>query len=83
MLFIGKSLCGGALPGLNSVEHSPKESAPGAFAPFVGGVDHIQTWLKGEGLPLQLAEGSGHGKNFHGRTTSCPSKIWREIRAAK
>ena len=51
----------GPLPGVDAVEHGGEEGAPGGFAPLVGGGDHIQTLGKVQGLPVQLAEGGGHG----------------------
>ena len=69
-------------PGIQAVEHGQQEGTPGAFAPLVGGGDDVQTRLQSQSLVLQLAEGSRHFVNSH-RTTSLPSRIFREISAAR
>ena len=61
---------GAALSGLDAVKHGYQECTPGTFAPFIGGMDHVQTWVQGQGLVLQFAEGGCHRINFHGKTTS-------------
>ena len=73
---------GSAGLGVDAIQHGNDECAPGTLAPFIGSFDDIHTRLQGQGLMLQLAEGGCHGIDLHGNTTSCPSRICREIRAA-
>ena len=82
-LLVRQLALAGPLPGVDSVEHGQKEGAPGAFSPLVGGGDEIQPGGKGQGLSVQLPEGGGHGAEDHGSVTSCPSRIWRLMRAAR
>ena len=70
MLFVCQTGLGRALRSIDSVKRSRNESAPGAFAAFVGCFDDIQPRLQSEGLAIQLAEGGGHRKNLQGSTTS-------------
>ena len=83
MLLVGQLGFGVSLAGVNTVEHGGHKCAPGAFAPFVGSVYNIQPIFKRNGLLIELAKGGGHRENFHGKTTSCPSKILRDSSAAK
>ena len=46
MLLVCKLGVGVSLPGVDAVEHSGNKGAPGAFAPFVGSMEHIQAILK-------------------------------------
>ena len=81
-LLIRKGSFGCFSPGIQPVEHGHQKGAPCGFAPFIGSLDDIQPRLERQGFVLQLAEGGSHGIDLHGRRTSCPSSICREIRAA-
>ena len=81
-LFVGKLCLGGSGLGVHAVKHVDKEGTPCALAPFVGGLNDVQSRLERQCFVFQLAEGGGHGIDLHGKTTSCPSRIWREIFAA-
>ena len=81
-LLVRKSRLCALGPGVQAVEHGKQKGAPGAFAPLVGGSDDIQAWLQGQCLMLQLAEGGRHFVNSHS-LTSLPSRIFREISAAR
>ena len=70
-------------PGIQAIEHGQQEGAPGALAPFVGCGKYVQPRLQPKGLPLQLAEGGGHGIDSHGSATSSPSRIFRDSSAAR
>ena len=81
-VLIRQSGFGTFCPGLQAVEHGHKECTPGAFTPFVGGLNHIQILLQVQGLVFQFAEGGSHGIDSH-NVTSLPNRIFREISAAK
>ena len=44
-LLVRQTGAGGLGPGVQPVEHGQQKGAPGAFAPFVGGMDHVQPGL--------------------------------------
>ena len=70
------------LAGIQPIEHGGEEGAPCGLAPFVWGFDHVQPRPKLQRSVLQLAEGGTHRPDPHGSSTSRPSRICREIRAA-
>ena len=80
-LLVGEGGFRGFCPGVQTVEHGREKGAPGAFAPFVGGGEDVQTRLKGQLRAFQLAEGGRHFVDFHS-VTSRPSSSFREISAA-
>ena len=81
-LLVRQPVFGGFCPGVQPVEHGAEEGAPGGFAPFVGGVEDVQSRLQLQHGVLQLAEGGDHFVNSHGRRTSFPASSFREISAA-
>ena len=78
---VGEGGFRGFCPGVQTVEHGREKGAPGAFTPFVGGGEDVQTRLEGQLRVLQLAEGGSHFVDFHS-VTSRPSSSFREISAA-
>ena len=71
------------LPGVDAVEHGGEEGRPGGFSTFVGGGEDVEPGGEGEGGPLQLAEGGGHGDDVHARMSSSPSRAASPKRVAK
>ena len=82
VFLVREGILGTAGFGIDAIEHGQKKGAPGALSPFVGGRNHVQPRVKGQGLAFQLAEGSGHGFQYHGSSTSRPSSSVMEIAAA-
>ena len=55
-LLVGKIVAAGALVGINAVQHSPNESAPGGFSALIRRIDYVQTVVQFKSFVLELAE---------------------------
>ena len=74
-------LCG-LNPGVQAIEHSHEEGAPGTLPPFILPLHNVQSRFQNQRFMFQFAEGSCHSVNSHGSCTSIPARSRRESSAA-